>query len=65
MRYSLVKTAVDEQSERLLTLLDDVVIDLRLGLVVGLLDAGRLDAPVHEQLLERELGDLAANAVEG
>ena len=49
----------------LLTLLDDVVIDLRLGLVVGLLDAGRLDAPVHEQLLERELRDLATNAVEG
>ncbi len=48
----------------LLAHLLDVVRDLRLGLVEGLLDPGRVDAPVLEQLLEREAGDLPPHAVE-
>ena len=49
---------------RLLTHLDDVLVDLRLRLVEGLLDARRVDAPVLQELLEGEPGDLAADAVE-
>ena len=48
----------------LLPHLHHVLVDLGLGLVVGLLDPGRMDAPVLQQLLEREPGDLAAHAVE-
>ena len=50
--------------QRLLALLHDVVVDLGLGLVVGLLDPGRVDAPVRDQLLERQPGDLAPHRVE-
>ena len=39
-------------------------LELGLRLVVGLLDARRVDAPVGEQLLERDPRDLAAHAVE-
>ena len=49
---------------RLLAALDDVALELGLGLVVGLLDPRRVDAPVLQQLLERHPGDLAADAVE-
>ena len=49
---------------RLLARLRDVGLELGLGLVVGLLDPGRVDAAVLEQLLERHAGDLAADAVE-
>ena len=44
--------------------LDDVRLELGLGLVVGLLDARRVDAPVLQQLLERHARDLAPDAVE-
>ena len=40
-------------------------LELGLRLVVGLLDARGVDAPVLQQLLERHAGDLAAHAVEG
>jgi hypothetical protein len=49
---------------RLLPHLDHVLVDLRLRLVEGLLDPGRMDAPVLKQLVEREAGDLAPHAVE-
>ena len=39
-------------------------LELGLGLVVGLLDPRRVDAPVLQQLLERHARDLAAHAVE-
>ena len=42
----------------------DVVLDLRLRLVVHLLDPRRMDAPVLDQLHERQLRGLAADAVE-
>jgi hypothetical protein len=48
----------------LLPHLDDVLVDLRLGLVVGLLDPCRMDAAVLQQPLKSQAGDLAANAVE-
>ena len=49
---------------RLLAHLDDVLVDLRVRLVVGLLDPRRVDAAVLEQLLQRQPRDLAADAVE-
>ena len=48
----------------LLADLGDVLVDLLLGLLVGLLDPGRVDAPVLDQPLEREPGDLPAHRVE-
>ena len=48
----------------LLARLDHVALELGLGLVVGLLDPRRVDAPVLQQLLERHAGDLAPHAVE-
>ena len=50
--------------QRLLALLHHVVVDLGLGLVVGLLDARRVDAAVLDELLERQLRDLAPHRVE-
>jgi hypothetical protein len=50
--------------DRLLARLVDVVLDLRLRTVVHLLDARGMDAPVLDELGERELRDLAAHAVE-
>src|SRR3954469_16569565 len=44
--------------------LRDLLLDLRLRLVVRLLDPGRVDAPVLDQLYEGEARDLAADAVE-
>jgi hypothetical protein len=51
--------------DRLLPQLHDVGLELGLRLVVGLLDAGRVDAPVLQELLEGHAGDLPAHAVEG
>jgi hypothetical protein len=48
----------------LLPHLDHVLVDIRLRLVEGLLDAGRVDAAIGEQPLEREPRDLAADPVE-
>jgi hypothetical protein len=45
----------------LLADLGDVSVDLLLGLLVGLLDAGRVDAAVLDQALQRDPGDLAAD----
>ena len=42
----------------------DVLLHLLLGFLDDLLDPRRMDAAVLDQLLERELGDLAADAVE-
>src|SRR5204862_7993385 len=41
-----------------------VRLELGLRLVVGLLDARRVDPTVREQLLERQASDFAAHAVE-
>src|SRR4051794_19951205 len=49
---------------RLLPDLEDAVLDLGAGRVVGLLDAGRVDAAVLQELLEREARNLAPDAVE-
>jgi hypothetical protein len=49
----------------LLAGLDEARLELGLRLVVGLLDARRVDAPVGQQLLERHARDLSAYAVEG
>jgi hypothetical protein len=49
---------------RLLARLGDVALELGLRLVVGLLDPGRVDAPVLQQLLEREPRDLPPDPVE-
>ena len=49
--------------DRLLAGLADRVLDLRLGLVVHLLDPRRVDAPVLDQLREGQLRHLAPNAV--
>jgi hypothetical protein len=43
----------------------DVLLDLRLRAVVHLLDARRVNAPVLDELGQRELRHLAAHAVKG
>src|SRR5436305_1254514 len=60
----LVEVAAVRLEDRLLARLADVVLELRLRLVVHLLDAGRVDAPVLDQLHERQLRRLTADAVE-
>ena len=45
--------------------LTDLVADLLLGLLHHLLDAGGMDAAVHDQLFEGDPGDLPADRVEG
>ena len=60
----LVELAAVGLEDRLLARLDDVLLDLGLGLVVHLLDAGRLDAAVLDELEQRDLRDLAADRVE-
>jgi hypothetical protein len=50
--------------DRLLARLDDRVVDLGLRRVVRVLDPGRMDAAVLNQLRERQLRDLAADPVE-
>ena len=65
MRTSSRVEALDVGVQRrLLAGLDDVALELGLGLVVGLLDPGRVDAAVGEELLQRHPGDLAPDAVE-
>src|SRR5215211_1187150 len=59
-----VKRADVRFEHRLLAHLDDVLVDLGLGLVIGLLDPGRVDATVLQQPLEGEPSDLAAYPVE-
>ena len=61
----LVELAAVRLEHRLLAGLAHEVVDLRLRLVVRLLDPRRVDSPVLEQLLQRQLRDLAAHAVEG
>ena len=51
--------------DRLLAGLADVILELGLREVVHLLDPGRMDPAVLDQLLERRPRDLAAEAVEG
>ena len=48
----------------LLAELEHVSLELGARLVVGLLDPGRMDAAVGQQLLQRQPGDFAAHAVE-
>ena len=61
----LGRHAVDVGVEAgLLAGLFDDGLDLGLGLIVRLLDAGRVDAPVGDELGQREARDLAAHAVE-
>src|SRR3990170_2317072 len=47
-----------------LHLLADALLDLALGLLYHLLDAGGMDAPVGDELLQRDLGDLATDGIE-
>ena len=49
---------------RPLALLDDPLVDLRLGVLVGLLDQRRVDPAVGDQPLQRDAGDLAPYPVE-
>ncbi len=51
-------------SGRLLAEPADVLLHLFLGFLDDLLDPGRVNAAVLDQSLERDLGDLAADAVE-
>src|SRR5436190_1508551 len=60
----LVKLAAMRLEDGLLAGLTDEVVDLGLRLVVRLLYPGGMDASVLEQLLERQLRDLAPHAVE-
>ena len=50
---------------RPLALLDDPLLDLRPGVLVGLLDQRRIDPAVGDQPLHRQAGDLATYPVEG
>ena len=61
----LVERAAVRLEHRLLAGLAHDVLDLRLRLVVHLLDAGGMDAPVLDQLGQRQARDLAAQPVEG
>ena len=60
-----VELAAVGLEHRLLAGLEDVILHLGLRLVVHLLDPSRMDAPVLDQLDERHLRGLAADAVEG
>ena len=60
----LVEGAAVRLEHGLLAGLADDILDLRLRLVVHLLDPGRVDAPVLDQLRQRQARDLAAQAVE-
>ena len=59
-----VELAAVRFEDRLLAGQPDVVLELRLRDVVHLLDAGRMDAAVFDQLLQRQAGDLTPQAVE-
>src|SRR5438552_8034262 len=60
----LVDGAAVRLEDGLLAGMDDVLLDLRLRLVVHLLDPGGMDAAVLDQLRQGHLGDLPADAVE-
>ena len=60
----LVELAAVRLEDRLLARLADVLFQLGLRVVVHLLDPRRVDAPVLDQLLERQPGHLAAQWVE-
>ena len=60
----LVERAAVRLEHRLLAGLADDLLELRLRLVVRLLDARRVDAPVLDQLRQRQPRDLAAEPVE-
>ena len=60
----LVELAAVRLEDGLLSGEPDVIFELGLREVVHLLDAGRMDAPVLDQLLERQACDLAPEPVE-
>src|SRR5207244_11569486 len=60
----LVEVAAVRLEDRLFPGLPDELLDLRLRLVVRLLDPRRMDPAVLDQLREGHLRDLAAKAVE-
>ena len=60
----LVQLAAVRLEDRLLAGLPDVLVELRLRLVVHLLDPGRVDTAVLDELVEREARDLAPERVE-
>ena len=60
----LVELAAVRLEDRLLAGLQDVLLELRLRLVVHLLDSSGMDAAVLDQLVERHPRDLAAQRVE-
>ena len=60
----LVDGAAVRLEDGLLAGVDDVLLDLRLRLVVHLLDPGGMDAAVLDQLRQRDLGDFPADPVE-
>jgi hypothetical protein len=60
-----VELAAIGLEDRLLARLDDVILDLGLRLIVGVLDPCRVNPAVLDQLLERELRHLAPDPVEG
>src|SRR3989442_9634688 len=61
----LVERAAVRLEDGLLARMDDVLLDLRFRLVIHLLDSSRMDAAVLDQLGKGQLGDLAADPLEG
>ena len=61
----LAELAAVRLEDRLLAGLPDVLVELGLRQVVHLLDPGRVDAPVLDQLQQRHARDLSPDAVEG
>jgi hypothetical protein len=59
-----VELAAVRLEHGLLARLMDVVLELRLRLVVHLLDPGRMDAAVLDELRQRKAGGLAPQSVE-
>jgi hypothetical protein len=64
LRELFVHLTAVRLEDGLLPRLLDVLFDLGLGAVVHLLDTGRMDASVLDELCERELRDLPADTVE-
>src|SRR4029453_259777 len=60
----LVNWTAVRLEDGLLAGVDDVLLDLRLRLVVHLLDPGGMDAAVFDQLRQGDLGNLPADPVE-
>ena len=59
-----VKTLKAELQDRTLPLLFDPLQDLLAGLGDDLLDPGRMDASIHDELVQRDPRDLASYGVE-